>query len=388
MRSGKRRSPLLTNKVFLLLSTDHGIRHHEPRKKLGQKGFGMVSRKDVYGMLLSSLLGFAGTGCLQLPLQGPAQSAVPGQTAQLRSSGAEAPSASDRRSAGTLTKNSAPAENTSPPSRQYSAPAVSPTPASSLPASADGPPLPASATGTSIDPVAKLHSLYREGTDRYARIDSYIVRLTRREYFNGKDQPEEVLLLKFRKQPWSVYFKWLGTEGKGREVVYVRGQYENKIHTILAAGDIPLMPAGRRFSVAPDNPFVLSSSRHPIQQAGVGMLIERFGKWLDAADQHDHASGTVKYLGLMQRPEFASPADAVEQMIAPGADPLLPLGGHRLWVFDPVTKFPALLITQDDHGREVEYYCYDRFEFPVHLDDDDFNPDKLWPAKREATAHK
>jgi hypothetical protein len=66
----------------------------------------------------------------------------------------------------------------------------------------------------------------------------------------------------------------------------------------------------------------------------------------------------------------------------------LPHGGHRLWVFDPATKFPALLITQDDQGREVEYYCYDRFEFPVHLDDDDFNPDKLWAAKRETTVQK
>jgi hypothetical protein len=253
----------------------------------------------------------------------------------------------------------------------------------------------ASASSISNDPAAKLHALYREAAERYARIDSYIVRLTRREQLNGKNLPEEILLLKFRKEPWSVYFKWLGTEGKGREVVYVRGRYENKIHTILAAGDIPLMPAGRRFSVAPDNPFVLSSSRHPIQQAGVGMLIERLGKWLDDAEHHDHtsatvlpSSGTLKYLGLMPRPEFAGPADAVEQTIPPGIDPLLPHGGRRLWVFDPATKFPALLITQDDRGREVEYYHYDRFEFPVHLDDDDFNPDKLWPPKREATAHK
>jgi Protein of unknown function (DUF1571) len=246
------------------------------------------------------------------------------------------------------------------------------------------------AAGSSLsnDPVVRLHSLYREAADRYARIDSYIVRLRRREQLNGKDQPEELLLFKFRKEPWSVYFKWLGTEGKGREVVYVRGQYENKIHTLLAAGDIPLMPAGRRFDVAPDNPFVLSSSRHPIQQAGVGTLIARFGKWLDEADQHDHASATLKYLGLMQRPEFAGPCEAVEQTITPGVDPLLPRGGRRLWVFDSQTKFPALLITQDDRGREVEYYCYDRFEFPVHLDDDDFNPDKLWRPTPEATPQK
>jgi hypothetical protein len=65
-------------------------------------------------------------------------------------------------------------------------------------------------------------------------------------------------------------------------------------------------------------------------------------------------------------------------------DPNLPRGGHRLWAFDPQTKFPALLITHDETGHEVEYYFYDRFEFPVRLDDDDFNPDKLW-TKRDGT---
>ena len=123
---------------------------------------------------------------------------------------------------------------------------------------------------------------------------------------------------------------------------------------------------------------------------------EGFGKWLEEVDRDNHVTqtgtvrpsrGGLKYLGLMQRPEFAGPADAVEQTIAPGVDPLLPQGGRRLWVFDPVTKFPTLLITRDDRGREVEYYCYDRFEFPVRLDDDDFNPDKLWNSKRETTVH-
>jgi len=41
-------------------------------------------------------------------------------------------------------------------------------------------------------------------------MDSYIARLTRREQVNGKKQPEEIILFKFRQQPWSVYFKWLG----------------------------------------------------------------------------------------------------------------------------------------------------------------------------------
>jgi hypothetical protein len=246
----------------------------------------------------------------------------------------------------------------------------------------------AASTGTASDPAAKLLTIYREAQDRYDSVDSYIVRLVRREQINGKDKPEEVMLFKFRKNPWSVYFKWLGTESKGREVVFAPGRYENKIHTLLAAGDIPFMPAGKRFAVAPDSPLVLSSSRHPIQRAGIGTLIESFGKLLSETDRNRQGQGPLKYLGLIQRPEFTHPCEAVEQTIVTGADPQSPRGGHRLWVFDPELKFPVLVITQDDTGHEVEYYCYDRFEFPVHLDEDDFNPDKLWNPKREGTPQK
>lgn len=227
----------------------------------------------------------------------------------------------------------------------------------------------------------QLVSLYREAAERYAGIESYIVRFRRREQLNGKDKPEEIMLVKFRKQPWSIYFKWLGNEGKGRQVVYVKGQYEDKIHTLLAAGDVPLMPAGKRFSVSPDNPLVRANSRHAIQEAGFGVLIERFGRMINANERGDFRYGTAKYLGSIRRPEMDHPGIAVEQLLAPGNDPLLPRGGKRLWVFDPVSKFPMLIVTHDDAGHEVEYYSYDLLMCPVRLDDDDFNPQKIWPAK-------
>src|SRR5439155_4762609 len=113
-----------------------------------------------------------------------------------------------------------------------------------------------------INAATSLRQVQRLAAERYAAIDSYIVRLRRREQVSGKGGPEEVLLFKFRKQPWSLYFKWLGQEGAGREVIYVKGQHENKIHTLLAAGDMPLMPAGRRIALVPDSLMVRSASRH------------------------------------------------------------------------------------------------------------------------------
>jgi hypothetical protein len=230
--------------------------------------------------------------------------------------------------------------------------------------------------------TAKLRQLHRQAAERYASIDSYIVRLRRHEQVNGRDKPEEILLLKFRKEPWSVYFKWLGTEGRGREVVYVKGQYEDKIQTLLAAGDMPLASPGKRIAISPDNPLARSSSRHSIREAGVGWLVESFGTLVDAAERKDARYGALRYLGQLRRPELTSPLDAVEQLILPGTEPSLPHGGRRLWAFDANIGLPVLVITQNELGREVEFYCYDLFQIGVHLDDDDFNPEKLWTRKK------
>src|SRR6185369_2274329 len=59
--------------------------------------------------------------------------------------------------------------------------------------------------------------LYEKAQARYAPLESYITRLTRHEWVDGK-RTEEILILYFRKHPWSVRFKWLAGAGQGREV--------------------------------------------------------------------------------------------------------------------------------------------------------------------------
>jgi hypothetical protein len=222
--------------------------------------------------------------------------------------------------------------------------------------------------------MCQLHSLAER---QHAALDSYIVCLTRREMVHGKKQPEEMMLFKFRKQPKSVYLKWIGPAGKGREVIWVDGQHESKLHTLLAAGDMPLMPAGKRIALAPDSILVRGNSRHSITEAGVGTLIVRFGKLLDAIEKGDTRQGTLVYLGKQKRPEFTQPLEAIEWTIPPGFEEGLPKGGRRWCYLDNETHLPALIITHDERGQEVEYYRYTRYMLQAHLDDTDFDP-KMW----------
>ncbi|MCI0742171.1 MAG: DUF1571 domain-containing protein [Gemmataceae bacterium] len=239
--------------------------------------------------------------------------------------------------------------------------------------------LPALGAGShQLDPKTALRDLYEKAARKYVDMDSYILRLRRREVINGTAMPEELILFKFRRELWSVYFKWLGPEAKGREVIFVKGRYENLIHTLTAANDIFLLPAGRRIKMSPDSILVKSKSRYPITEAGMGALVDRFGRLVTGIEKGDPREGKGKYLGPMKRPEFEHKLEAVQQTLPPKADPVLPGGGNRLWFFDPQLLLPVLVVTRDETGREVEYYCHDRFQFPVRLDDDDFNPDLLW----------
>jgi hypothetical protein len=231
-----------------------------------------------------------------------------------------------------------------------------------------------------------LRALYRQARQTYATFDGYTARMRRREQVNGKDKPEEVLLCKFRKEPFSVHFKWVGAEAAGREVVYVSGHSGDVLHTLLAAGDMPLVPAGRRLALRPDNIFVRAASRHSITEAGLGRWLDRFALRLAEQEKGDQRPGSLRYLGLVQRPEFDHPLEGIEQLIPAGVEPQLAKGGRRYSLFDSASHLPVLTITQDSTGKEVEYYCYEQIHYPVHFQDADFDPDQLWASPRQATA--
>jgi hypothetical protein len=244
---------------------------------------------------------------------------------------------------------------------------------------------PPATAATPADARGQLWQLYKLAAAQYDGMDGYTARLRRREQVNGKDNPEEVLLFRFRKQPFSVYMKWTGPVATGREVLYVQGYYENKIHTRLAKSDAFVMGflmGGRPISLAPDDPKVRNSSRHGIHEAGLGTLVYHFGRLLEAADKGDQSLGTLAYLGPQTRPEFNQPLEGVEQTIPAGAEPQLPGGGRRVVLFDSASHLPVLVSTRDDRGHEVEYYCYEDLQYPLHFGDDDFNPDRLWGSSR------
>ncbi len=248
-----------------------------------------------------------------------------------------------------------------------------------VPAKAPGPMQPALLQlGGQAEVLPTLPQLHQQALAAFARFDSYIARLTRREPAKGK-KDDETLIFYARKDPWSVRFKWLAGEGQGREVLYVKNRFENKLHVVLSPTDALLM-AGRKLSLSLDSPFVKMANPHPITQAGIGPMIEKFGNVLAACDRGDFSQGKLTVLGTQRRPDYDVPLLLVENTLPPRADEDLPHGGKRLIGFHPDLHLPVLAILYDDHGLEVDYYRFDRLQLGVHLNDSDFDPEQM--AKR------
>jgi len=236
------------------------------------------------------------------------------------------------------------------------------------------PPLPSPGIGSSTDPLV---AVYRRSYDWFQGTQSFTCRMVRREVVGGRKRPEEMMAFQYRKQPYSIHLKWLGQEGKGRELVYIEGMYDNRIQIKLAGGDIPLVPAGKRMSFTLDNPLVRSSSRHSVQEASFGFLLATVGNLISQQKQGGGKQGTIQYVGKVAREDYGGTVEMIEIKLNPGAEEGLPHGGRRLVGFDPREGMPVLVQTFDETGQEVEYYRYDRF-IMQGLDDHDFNPDELW----------
>ncbi len=258
----------------------------------------------------------------------------------------------------------------------------------------DGPIQPVSAT-TTAEPVATVEKedaatagrrIHQRAVAAYAALHSFEARLTRRETFNGKANPQETIAYKFRKEPFSVRLKWLGQEGQGREVIYVQGQHGGKMHVMPAKQDTFLLPPVK-MAFLPDDPMVRSKTRHDIREAGFGESIRQLGNLVEMAAKSPTGRDRLHYLGLVMRPEFQNRMECMEEIIPARTEALFPQGGKRVYFFDtgtnsPSNGLPVLVVAYDASTRkEVEYYCFDNFMHPINLSDKDFDPDQVFKKK-------
>lgn len=267
-----------------------------------------------------------------------------------------------------LTLVSATVPATNPATETRISPPPPPTPVAKPPEPTAPPPTPAPTPATD-----SVQSLIAAAEAKNAAIAAYEARLVTREVVRGESMPQAEIAYRFRREPMSVYLKVVSDAGRGRECLYVKGQFGGKMHVVSGKGDSALVPTGFKTTLDPDSRMASSKSRYRIYEAGFGRSITGAKKAM--------ALGTAKALGPVTRPEYPYPLDAIEVTLRPGDDPLLPKGGTRHLYFDanpesPSYRLPVLVVACEPDRREVEYYCFDRFR-PIEVKAADWTPEVL-----------
>ena len=221
----------------------------------------------------------------------------------------------------------------------------------------------------------------------YAGVPDYEAKLVRREVVGGKAMPTEEMNYAHRKEPFSVYMQVTGDAGKGREMLYVKGQNAGKMIIVTGKGDNALLGTGKRMELDPDSILVTGKSRNRIYDAGMGKTLANIDKYVGQAESGKRPAETVRHTVAAENPEGKAPLTTIEVALLPGDEPLLPKGGTRSYGFDADKKsqaygLPVQIVTTDDKGKEVEFYSFGSYRLPAKLTDADFSPDRLGGKKK------
>jgi Protein of unknown function (DUF1571) len=228
-------------------------------------------------------------------------------------------------------------------------------------------PVAASAEQMSFDqPLAWM----QEAKSNYAAVKDYTCMLVSQERIDGKLGDENIMQMKVKVQPFSVYLKWLGpAKDVGREVAYVQGKNNNKMR--VKSKETGILGF---ISIDPTDPRVLKTSRHTIRDAGIGHMIDETIK----AWEIDRASGKAKVLPALQA-EYNKRECLKIEVVHLEKNAQTPC--YRTVIYlEKVSKLPIRLENYDwprqggpADGEKLEVFSYPNLQFNVGLTDAEFN---------------
>ena len=103
-------------------------------------------------------------------------------------------------------------------------------------------------------------------------IKDYTAIMTKQENINGEIQEAQVMELKFRQEPFSVYLKFRWPKKiNGQEAIFVRGQNDNK----LIAHGVGIQRAFGTQKLDPEGIIAMGGNRYPITDIGLLNLVDK-----------------------------------------------------------------------------------------------------------------
>ena len=186
----------------------------------------------------------------------------------------------------------------------------------------------------------------------------------------GGPVEDQIIQMKFRQQPFSVYMNWARPNSMaGQEVAFVEGKNANK----LRVRNVGLLKVAGFMSIDLDDKRTLEHSRHTIREAGIGNLIDRTAQnW-----QYDRQSGKA----VTRIAEFQFDGRPCYRVETIHTEKLPQFYSHRGVIYlEKNSKYPLRnenyfwpVPGGNPAGELMESFSYSRLEFNKGLKDSDFD---------------
>jgi len=143
----------------------------------------------------------------------------------------------------------------------------------------------AKTTVEGVAAIARCREMLAAAQTRLAGIPTMSAVFHKQERIDGKLQPVNVMDLKVRHAPLSIYMKWQSPE-TGQQLIWRDGHHEGKILVSPVGWKKKVMPLAK---LDPTGEMALSFSRRPVSNAGVWTFAERLSMLVDQELTRDPA---------------------------------------------------------------------------------------------------
>jgi len=204
--------------------------------------------------------------------------------------------------------------------------------------------------------------LLLDSRDACKKITNYTCTCTKREFLRGKLRKMEVMFLKFRQKPLSIYAKWIGKEHKGREAIYVRGKNGGKV-----VGHEYLGPLNISVTMDVRGSQAKRNARRPITEVGMINAMRAFIRHVEMGKQNRECR--LQYMGMETLD--GRPVHVIVRILEKGPD--YPAYLTFLYI-DKERLLPVKCVGYDWDYKLLWVYTNADLKLNVGLTDKDFDP--------------
>lgn len=205
----------------------------------------------------------------------------------------------------------------------------------------------------------------QEAEAAYESVTTYTAVFHKQQRIEGELLPEETILLKARKEPFSLYMSWIEEPHKGSALLYVADWNEGQVRA-HRGGILRFITR----NLDPRAPALMKNNLRPVTSIGLGFLLDRIANDARTAMEADE-------LTLTERGEETvyGRKTRVVEVIFPKETENQYEGGRYVINQDLESKIPLRIRIYDRDDRLVEAYGYEDIVLNAPLDDTDFNPE-------------